>query len=445
MTKDPQRALRGRLLSFHDDPAQAGAEASHLYLEDGLLLIAEGRILELGAAADLLPRLPQDLPVDHYPDDLILPGFIDPHIHYPQTQVIASYGAQLLDWLERYAFVEEQKFAEPAHAARVAAFFLDELLRNGTTTAAVYCTVRAASVEAFFAESERRNTCMLAGKVLMDRGAPDGLLDSAQSGYDESKALIARWQGRGRQHYAVTPRFAVTSSAAQLEAAGALLREHPEVYLQTHLAENLREIETVRELFPEAKSYTDVYDRHGLLGPRSLFGHCLHLEQAERKRLSESGSVAVFCPTSNLFIGSGLFDLAAARDSRFPLRTALATDVGGGTSYSLLRTLGEAYKVLQLQGQNLPALEAFYLVTLGNARALGLEARLGRLAPGRDADLVVLDAGATPAMAHRRETIEGDPAEELFLLMTLGDDRVVRATYVAGERLYERAGNSASS
>ncbi len=438
MSPKPERALRGRLLSFLEDPATAGVEASHSYIEDGLLVIAEGRIAQLGEAKALLGELPKGLPVDHYPDDLILPGFIDPHIHYSQTQVIASYGAQLLDWLESYAFVEELKFADPGHAARVAAFFLDELLRNGTTTAAVYCTVHTASVEGFFAESERRNTRMLAGKVLMDRGAPAGLLDTAQSGYDESKALIARWQGRGRQHYAVTPRFAVTSSPEQLKAAGALLREHPEVYLQTHLAENRREIDTVKELFPEAKNYTDVYDRFGLLGPRSLYGHCLHLEEAERRRLSESGSVAVFCPTSNLFIGSGLFDLKAARDSRFPLRAALATDVGGGTSYSLLRTLGEAYKVLQLQDQNLSALEAFYIVTLGNARALGMEGEIGCLAPGHEADLVILDPAATPAMAHRRESIRGDLAEELFLLMTLGDDRAVRATYVAGERLHER-------
>ena len=438
MPAKADRAVRGRLLSFLDDPVTAGAEASHRYIEDGLVVIAEGRIAQVGEAKTLLGKLPKGLAVDHYADDLILPGFIDPHIHYPQTQVIASYGAQLLDWLERYAFPEELKFADPDHAAQVAAFFLDELLRNGTTTAAVYCTVHEASVEAFFAESERRNTRMLAGKVLMDRGAPTALLDTARSGYDDSKALIGRWQGRGRQHYAVTPRFAVTSSPEQLEAAGALLREHPEVYLQTHLAENRREIDTVKALFPEAKSYTDVYDRFGLLGARSLFGHCLHLEEAERRRLGESGSVAVFCPTSNLFIGSGLFDLKAARDPRFPLRCALATDVGGGTSYSLLRTLGEAYKALQLQGQNLSALEAFYLVTLGNARALGLEAQIGGLAPGRDADIAVLDAGATPAMAHRRETIQGDLAEELFLLMTLGDDRALRATYVAGERLYHR-------
>ncbi len=433
------RAIRGRILTFSDDPAEVGAEASHRYLQDGLVVIDDGRIAQVGEASALLALLDEGVSVDHYPDALVMPGFIDLHIHFPQTQVIASYGAQLLDWLERYTFVEEQKFADPEHAERVARFFLDELQRNGTTTAAVYASVHPQSVEAFFTEAHKRNARMIAGKVLMDRNAPDALLDTAQRGYDESKALIERWHGKGRQHYAVTPRFAITSTEAQLESAGALLREHPDLHMQTHLAENLREIETVKELFPEAASYTDVYDCHGLLGPRSLFGHCIHLEEEERSRLSETGSVAVFCPTSNLFIGSGLFDLERARDpAGHPLRIGMATDVGGGTSYSMLQTLAEAYKVLQLGGRNLPALEAFYMITLGNARALGLEQHIGRLEPGLDADIVVLDAHATPAMAHRMETIEGNLAEELFVLMTLGDDRSVAATYVAGERLHRR-------
>jgi guanine deaminase len=433
----PTRALRGRLLTFTDDPATAG-EGSYTYIEDGLVLLAEGHIVGVGEAADLSDRVTADTQVDHYPDALILPGFIDAHIHFPQTQVIASYGAQLMDWLERYALVEEQRFVDPAHCAAVAAFFLDELARNGTTTAAVYATVHPQSAEAFFTESHRRNTRMLAGKVLMDRNAPPGLSDTAQSGYDDSKALIARWHGEGRQLYAVTPRFAITSSEAQLEAAGALLQEHPDCYLQTHLSENRFEIETVHKLFPWAENYTGVYERYGLLGPRSLFGHCIHLDAAERDLLSESGSKAVFCPTSNLFIGSGLFDLAKAHDPAHPLGVALATDVGGGTSYSMLRTLAEGYKVLQLQNQNLPAPLGFYWLTLGNARALGLEDRIGSLAPGMEADMVVLDARATPAMAHRAERIE-TLEEELFLLMTLGDDRAVRATYVAGEKAFERA------
>ncbi len=429
----PVRALRGRLLSFKADPAEVGAEASCDYLEDGVLVLAEGRIAAAGPADLLLPTLPADTPIDHWPRCLILPGLIDLHIHYPQTQVIGSYGARLLDWLQTYTFVEEQKFKSADHAAAIARFFLAELLRNGTTTAVVYCTVHPESAEAFFAESERQGTLMIAGKVMMDRGAPQGLLDTAEAGYRDSKALLARWHGRGRQLYAVTPRFALTSSEAQLAAAGALLAEHPDAYLQTHLCETPEEIAAVRALFPADASYTGVYARHGLLGPRSLLGHCIHLAPEERALMSDSGAVAVFCPTSNLFLGSGLFDRDGLRDPACPVRTGLATDVGGGTSYSMLRTLAEAYKVLQLRRQKLPALDAFHLITRGNAEALGLVDRIGTLEPGSDADLVVLDAAAVPAMAHRMATI-GSLADELFLLMTMGDDRAVRATYVAGER-----------
>jgi guanine deaminase len=436
MAQTNARALRGQLLDFIDDPAEVGVAASHRYLRDGLLVIEDGRIAKVGDARALLPELPAGTPVDEYPNCLILPGLIDTHIHYSQTQVIASYGAQLLEWLHKYTFVEEQKFGAPAHAAAIARFFLDELLRYGTTTAAVYCTVHPESVEAFFAESERRNTRMIAGKVMMDREAPAALTDTAERGYRDSKALLQAWHGRGRQLYAISPRFAVTSSEAQLEAAGTLLREHPGAYLQTHLAENHEEIATVRKLFPKAKSYTDVYDRSGLLGPRSIFGHCLHLGDQELQRLSDTHSVAAFCPTSNLFIGSGLFDLARLRDPARPVRISLATDVGGGTSYSMLRTAAEAYKVLQLQGQNLPALDAFYLITLGNARALGLETEIGSFRIGSEADVVVLDPCATPAMAHRMATMGDDLEATLFVLMTLGDDRAVRATYVLGKLAY---------
>jgi guanine deaminase len=430
------RALRGHLLDFVADPAEVGAAASYRHHQDGLLVIEEGRIAKAGDARSLLPELPPGTPVDEHPGCPILPGLIDTHIHYPQTQVIASYGAQLLEWLHKYTFVEEQKFGDPAHAAEIARFFLGELLRNGTTTAAVYCTVHPASVEAFFAESERCNTRMIAGKVMMDRNAPAALTDTAERGYAESKALLQAWHGRGRQRYAISPRFALTSSDAQLEVAGALLREHPGAYLQTHLAENHEEIAKVRKLFPNAKSYTDVYDRCGLLGPRSIFGHCLHLADEERQRLSDTRSVAAFCPTSNLFIGSGLFDLARLRDPARPVRISLATDVGGGTSYSMLRTAAEAYKVLQLQGQNLPTLDAFYMMTLGNARALGLEAEIGSFRIGGEADVVVLDPRATPAMAHRMATVGDDLEAALFVLMTLGDERAVRATYVLGELAY---------
>jgi guanine deaminase len=429
-----RRTLRGQLLTFTDDPAEVGAAASHRFLEDGLLIIEDGRIAAVGEAHELLPTLERGIALDDWGKNLILPGLIDAHIHLPQTQVIASFGAQLLDWLRNYTFVEEQRFADAAHCERIARFFLDELARNGTTTAVVYGSVHPQSIEAFFTESERRGTRMIAGKVMMDRGAPAALLDTPERGHAESEALIAGWHGRGRQLYAISPRFAPTSTDAQLEAAGALLRAHPDCYLQTHLSENLDEIETVRRLFPWAKSYTDVYDRFGLLGPRSLFGHCIHLDAAERERLAVTGSVAVFCPTANLFLGSGLFDLAALRDPAHPVRVGLGTDVGGGTSYSMLRTAAEAYKVLQLRGQAWPALDAFYTLTLGNARTLGLEQEIGTLEPGSAADLVVLDPRATPAMAHRMERIEGDLAATLFLLMIMGDDRAVRATYVQGRR-----------
>ncbi len=430
MNRPGRKAIRGRLLDFIADPAEAGEDGSYRYIADGAVVVDDGKIVSIGAAADL----PPDMPVDHYAQALILPGLIDTHIHYPQTRVIASYGAQLLEWLDKYTFVEEQKFADPEHAAAVARFFFDELLRNGTTTAAVYCTVHPQSVEAFFTESERLNTLMIAGKVMMDRNAPDDLTDNAKRGAAESAALIEKWHGLGRQLYAVTPRFAVTSSEAQLEAAGALLRDHPGVYMQTHLAENHAEIAAIREQFPWSRSYTDVYDRFGLLGPRAIFGHGIHLSDEEIARLSETDSTVAFCPTSNLFIGSGLFDMARLRARG--VHVGLATDVGGGTSFSMLRTAAEAYKVLQLNNQNLPALQAFHLMTRGNAEALGLADRIGTLEPGSDADITVLDASATPAMAHRMETIQGNLAEELFVLMTLGDDRATLATYVAGERLY---------
>ena len=424
-----RRAVRGRLLSFLRAPTGTGDGASCRYVEDGIILVEDGRIAAVGRATELSARC-GEAPVDHYPDALILPGLIDTHIHFPQTQVIASYGAQLLEWLEKYTFVAEARYADAEFAARQAEFFLDELARNGTTTACCYGSVHPQSVEALFAAAERRGAGMIAGTALMDRNAPQPLLDGAGNAIAATSALIRRWHGKGRQRYAVTPRFAVTSTDAQLAAAGALLAAFPGVYMQTHLAESEDEIATVRRLFPDDPNYTAVYRRSGLLGPRSLLGHCLHLDDAEVALLRDTGAVAVFCPTSNLFIGSGLFD--HARLARAGVRIALATDVGGGTSYSMLATAAEAYKVMQLQGQNLPALAAFDLMTRGNAAALGLEREIGVFEPGAYADLVVLDARATPAMAHRMAIARG-LEEELFVLMTLGGDRAVAQTYLKGE------------
>jgi len=422
------RLLRGRLLSFSQSPRLAG-DAAHAYIEDGGLLISAGKIADIGPYAEVSARAP-GLDCDDHRGKLILPGFIDTHIHYPQTRVIGSYGAQLLEWLQKYTFVEEQKFSDPAHAEHVSKFFLDELFRNGTTTAVVYCTVAPQSVEAFFTESEARGARMIAGKVMMDRNAPPALTDTPQRGYDESNALIARWHGRGRLEYAITPRFAITSTDAQLEAAGTLAKEHPDCYVQTHLSENHAEIALTKQLYPQARDYLDVYDRFGLVGPKSIFGHCIHLEPAEVETLAARNAVAAFCPTSNLFLGSGLFDLKRLDEAG--VRSSLATDVGGGTSYSLLQTANEAYKVLQMRGQSWPALQAFYQLTLGNARALGLEAKIGALEIGHEADVVVLDSRGTAAMAHRMESIRDNLAEELFVLMMMGDDRAVSETYVAG-------------
>lgn len=420
------KLLRGRLLSFVEEPQDIGDESAYHYIEDGALRIEDGRIVAAGEFASV--NSDGAAVIDHRPH-LLLPGFIDAHAHFPQMQVIASWGAKLLDWLETYTFPTEAMFGDPDRCRTIASHFFDELVRHGTTTAAAYCTVHRESAEAFFAEAERRNLRMIAGKVLMDRNAPANLCDTAQSAYDDSKALIEAWHGRGRGHYAVTPRFAITSTPAQMESAQALLRDHPDVYLQTHLSENRDEIALTAELYPDARDYFDVYQRYDLAGERALFGHAIHLSERERRAMAETGSVAVFCPTSNLFLGSGLYDEAGLREAG--VRRAIATDVGGGTNYSLLRTLDEGYKVLQLRGQNLEPLRSFYWATLGNARALRLDDRIGTLEPGTEADVIVLDSRATNAMAIRMDAVE-TLQEELFLLQTLGDDRAVVQTYVAG-------------
>lgn len=423
--------LRGRVLSFLEEPQAVDDHGSYRYFEDGAVEIEGGRIIRAGEFEGAAEGA---VVVDHRPH-LILPGLIDPHIHFPQMQVIGSYAANLLEWLNTYTFVEEQKFMDEAHAKRIAAAFLNEVFRHGTTTVSAYCSVHPESVEALFAEAEERNMLLLGGKVMMDRNAPQALLDTAQSSYDDSKRLLQKWHRRGRAHYAITPRFAITSTPAQLEAAATLAREFPDCHIQTHVSENVGEIELARKLYPEPPDYVGIYEDHGLLGPRTLLGHSIHLSHRETEILCETRSVAVFCPTSNLFIGSGLFDYD--RLHARGVRIAVATDVGGGTSYSMLRTLDEGYKVLQLRGQRLNPLKSFYHMTLGNARALGLQDRIGTLEGGTDGDLVVLDARSTPQMALRMETVE-TLAEELFLLQTCGDDRAVVETYVAGAAMKSR-------
>ncbi len=426
------KAIRGDFLHCLADPGPGGDATACEAVHDGLLLVRDGRIEALQPAATLLPQLGPDVAIDDWRGHLIVPGFIDCHVHYPQVDVIASHGTQLLDWLERYTFPEERKFAERAHADGVAEFFLDRLLENGTTTAAVFCTVHPQSVDAFFEAAQGRNLRMIAGKVLMDRNCPADLRDTAESGYRDSKALIERWHGRDRLGYAITPRFAPTSSPEQLAACTRLAREHPDAWIQSHVAENQGEVAWAHELFPGARSYLDVYDRHELLRERAIYGHCIWLDDADRARMASTGAAAAFCPTSNLFLGSGLFNYQQAREAG--MRTGLATDVGGGTSYSLLTTMAEGYKVQQLLGTALHPMEALYLATLGGARSLGLEETIGNFMPRKEADLVVLSPAATPALS-RRNHLRDDAIDRLFALMHLGDERTVAATYTLGQLL----------
>ena len=428
-----QILVRGRLLSFLRRPEAIDDTASYRYEEDGGLLVEDGRIVAFGPYAALRAEAPDAEEIDHRPH-LILPGFIDTHVHFPQMQVIGSYAANLLEWLNTYTFPEECRFVESEHAARIARHFYDEMIRHGTTTAVAYCSVHKTSADAYFAEALKRGMCMVGGKVMMDRNAPQGLLDTPEVGYDETRAVIAEWHGKGRNHVAITPRFAITSTPAQMEMAAALAREFPDLHIQTHLSENHDEIRFTSELYPEAIDYTDVYAKYGLLGPKSLLGHCIHLSEREADAMSEAGAVAVHCPTSNLFLGSGLFPLKTLSRREKPVRIAVATDVGGGTSYSMLKTMDEAYKIQQLLGERLNPFESFYHMTLGNAEALSLSDRIGTLEAGTDADFVVFDAAATPAMALKMEVVRS-LADELFLLQTLGDDRAVRETYVAGKAM----------
>ncbi len=426
------RALRGAILHCLGDPGEDSNPAAWEYVDDGLLLLADGLIDGFGEAESMLAALPANTPVTDYRGKLIVPGFIDCHVHFPQLDIIGSFGAQLLDWLHRYAYPAEMKFADPDHARDVADAFVDELLRNGTTTALVFGTVHAHSADAIFEAAEARGMRLIAGKVLMDRNCPEALRDDPVSGYADSKALIERWHGKGRLGYAITPRFALTSSDEQLEAAGKLAAEYPDVWIHTHLAENMDEVEEIARQFPHSRSYLDVYDSFGLLRRKAVFAHCLHMDDRDRASMATMGGSAAFCPTSNLFLGSGLFDLPAMREAG--VSCGLGTDVGGGTSLSLLRTASEAYKVLHLQEHALPATRALYLATLGAAETLYLEDRVGNFAKGKEADLVVLDfdgSGLTARRCAAAKTIE----EKLFALMTLADDRNVAATYVMGRKV----------
>lgn len=433
---DGVAAIRGALYTFRGNPFVEGAAARH-YQSDAIVAMADGRIVDCGPAAEVAPRLPPGTPTRSYANALIAPGFVDAHVHYPQIPVIGAGGKPLLEWLTDCTYPAEQAYGDLDYAREVAARYIAENLRHGITTAAVFGTVHPQSVDALFEAAQRHDLRMIAGKVLMDRNAPAALRDDAQRGYDESRALIDRWHGRGRLGYAVTPRFAATSTPAQLELAATLWHETPGAWLQSHVAENRAEVDWIRALYPERASYVDVYAHFGLLGRRAIYAHGIHLDAGGLEALAQSGTALAHCPTSNNFLGSGLFPLQRAVDARRPVRVALGTDLGGGTSFSMLRTMQAASEVAQLRGHPLSPACAWWLATRGGAQALDLDARIGSIERGQDADLVVLDLRSTPLIDFRMRYVD-DIDEALAVQMALGDDRAIRATWVAGRLAWDR-------
>ena len=429
-----KKILVGQTLEFRGNPFEDLPETCVNHESRGGAVVLDGRILETGSAEAMLAKHP-DAQVNRYGDALIMAGFVDAHVHYAQTAIIASWGSRLKEWLELYAFPEEMKFSDPEYADAIADRYLKLLLNHGTTSACSYCTVHAASTDALFRKAESMNLRLIAGKTCMDRNAPEGLLDSANVSYDRSKSLLERWHGKGRLRYAITPRFAPTSTPEQLEILGALWREHPDCLMQTHLSEQTEEVAWVRELFPRARDYLDVYESFGLLGPNALYGHAIHLRAREISRIKEVGAALAHCPTSNTFIGSGLFNLdGLARDR---IRIGLATDTGGGSSFSMLRTMAAAYEIGQLKGVAAHPCRLLWLATKGSADALGVSDCVGNLEPGLEADLVVLDLRSTEAIAQRVDQAENF-WEMLFPTIMMGDDRAIRSVWVCGEETLKK-------
>ena len=422
--------LTGPTLRFDGNPMTAPWQEAVRIDTNGAVLIEGTRIAAVGEAAALRAAHPDAQVRHHGATQLICPGFVDAHVHYPQTAIIASWGKRLIDWLNTYTFPEEMRLGDPAYADTIAARYLDLALDHGTTTVASYCTIHPHSVDALFEAAAARGMSVVAGKTCMDRNAPEGLRDTAQSAYDDSKRLIHRWHGKGRATYAITPRFTPTSTPEQLAALGALWHEHPDCLIQTHLSEQTDEIAWVRALHPQARDYLDTYETQGLLSERAVFGHAIHLTPREVDRIAETGAALVHCPTSNTFIGSGLFDMTLAGRG---IPCGLATDTGGGSSFSMLRTMAAAYEIGQLRGTPLHAAHLIWLATAGSARTLHLEDRLGTLAPGKAADITVLDLASTPAIAQRAEAAH-DIWEQLFATIMMGDDRAVAEVWVHGQK-----------
>ena len=423
--------LLGQTLGFTGNPFQKPWQEVTQHRHDGAVLLKDGHILAVGARAALAAGYPQANIFD-YGKDLIVPGFVDAHVHYPQTAIIASWGKRLIDWLNTYTFPEEIRFSDPDYATEIAERYLDIALSHGTTTMASYCTSAPSSVTSYFEAASKRSMRVVGGKTCMDRNAPDGLVDTAQRAYDESKALIDIWHGKGRAVYAITPRFSPTSTPEQLYALGELWVERPDCLMQTHLSEQTEEIAWVRELFPNTQDYLDTYAKHGLLGARGVYGHSVHLEPREVDQLAEIGASVVHCPTSNMFIGSGLFDLIGLAHAKVGL--GLASDIGGGSNFSMLRTMAAAYEVAQLRGMATHPAQLMWLASEGSAKTLHLQGKVGHLGPGAEADLCVLDLSSTQAI-EQRGCNASNFWEVLFPTIMMGDDRAVRQVWVAGQPL----------
>ena len=434
--KAPITALRGQLVRFIGDPFVVKPSSAISHETDGAIVIKDGLIAGVGPAGEVLQRWPE-ANVETVGTGLILPGFIDCHVHYPQFRIIASYGARLFEWLKTYTFPEELRFADPDYARQIADAFLETLVRNGTTSASVYATVHAHSAEILFEAASRRDMRIATGKMMMDRDAPDGLLDTAQSGYDDSAKLARTWHGKGRATYAISPRFAPTSTPEQLEAAAALWDAYPDALMQTHLAEQPEELAKVKSLFPDTRDYLDVYEQAGLLRPGANFGHAIYLSARERSAICEADAAISHCPTSNLFIGSGIFDLKSLKEVAQSVRIGLATDVAGGSSFSMLATMKAAYEIAQLNHSTLHPVQAWYLATTGSARVMRLQDQVGNLDTGMEADIVVLDTGDNPTLEMRLRQAE-KIEDVLFAYMILGDERSIASTYVSGQLQHTR-------
>ena len=427
-------AIRSAMLTFKKDPFFHEMEECVVYESDAVIVMEGGKITQVGRAQDILSSL-DDVEVKHYTDSIIIPGFIDSHVHYPQTEIIGAYGEQLLDWLNNYTFIAEQGFKNKEHASEVAKVFLKEQFRNGVTSSTVYCTVFPQSVDAIFEEAAKYDMRIMAGKVCMDRNAPEALLDTPQRSYDESSALIKKWHNKGRAEYVITPRFVPTSTPEQMEMMQALAEENSDMLIQSHVSENVNEVAWVKDLCPKAKDYTDAYAQYGLVRPRAIYGHGIHLTDRELSVFSETGAAVAHCPTSNFFLGSGCLNVKKLRDKKRPVHVGLATDLGAGTSFSMLQTMNEAYKAAQMNGTPYTSLHSFYLASRGTAEALGLQDKVGTIAVGMEADLTVLNLKSTPIINYRMKYAK-DLEEALFIQMTLGDDRAITATYVAGKEVY---------